>query len=251
MGEDEDSDAPRRTFAAERGQGSLFDATHTSLHAGHRQRLKERFMSAGPDAVADYELLEMLLYGAIRRGDTKPLAKRLIDRFGSFAEVVNAPEPRLLEVAGMGEACVTQLRIVRAAALRLVKARMVERPVLASWQSVLDYVKAAQAFEAREQLRILFLDKRNRMISDEVQQTGTVDHTPVYIREVVKRALELSASAIVIVHNHPSGDPTPSRADIEMTRQIVEAAKPLGIVVHDHIIVGRQGTVSFRGSKLL
>ena len=242
---------PVATPVATLTQGSLFEASPPH-EFGHRQRLKDRFRHGGADAVPDYELLEMVLYGAIRRGDTKPLAKRLIERFGSFAEVINAPEPRLLEVAGMGEASITQLKLIRAAAaLRLLQGQLMAKPILASWNAVIDYVKAAQAFAEREQFRILFLDKRNQLIADEVQQEGTVDHTPVYIREVVKRALELSATAIILVHNHPSGDPTPSRADIEMTRQIVDAARPLGIAVHDHIIVGRQGHVSFRGLKLI
>ena len=221
------------------------------LRTGHRQRLKERFASAGPESLPDYELLELVLFSAIPRRDTKPTAKRLLERFGSFAEVINAPPERLKEVKGVGDAAVTQLKLVRAGALRLMQGGIMQRPVLASWTAVLDYCRAAMGFEAREQFRILFLDKKNRLIADEVQQQGTVDHTPVYIREVVKRALELSASAIILVHNHPSGDPTPSRADIDMTRQIVDAAKPLGITVHDHVIVGRQGHASLKGLRLL
>ena len=192
-----------------------------------------------------------MLFNAIPRRDTKPVAKRLIERFGSFAEVVNAPPERLREVKGIGEAAIMQLKLVRAGALRLMQGGIMQRPVLTSWTAVLDYCRAAMGYEAREQFRILFLDKKNRLIADEVQQEGTVDHTPVYIREVVKRALELSASAIILVHNHPSGDPTPSRADIDMTNQIVNAAKPLGVVIHDHIIVGRQGHASFKGLKLI
>jgi DNA repair protein RadC len=230
-------------------QGSLLP--EPDLRAGHRQRLKERFANAGPEALPDYELLELVLFSAIPRRDTKPLAKRLLDRFGSFAEVINAPPERLKEVEGVGDAAVTQMKIVRAGALRLMRGTIMQRPVLGSWTSVLEYCRAAMGFEAREQFRILFLDKKNRLIADEVQQQGTVDHTPVYIREVVKRALELSASAIILVHNHPSGDPTPSRADIDMTRQIVDAAKPLGIAVHDHVIVGRQGHASLKGLKLM
>ena len=191
-----------------------------------------------------------MLFNAISRRDTKPMAKRLIERFGSFSEVINAPPERLREIEGVGAAAVVQLKLVRAAALRLMQGGIMQRPILASWNTVLDYCRAAMGYEASEQFRILFLDKKNRLIADEVQQRGTVDHTPVYIREVVKRALELSSSAIILVHNHPSGDPTPSRADIDMTRQIVDAAKPLGIVVHDHIIVGRQGHASFKALKL-
>ncbi|MGH6831434.1 MAG: RadC family protein, partial [Methyloceanibacter sp.] len=202
-------------------------------YLGHRERLRRRFRGAGPDALPDYELLELILFRAAPRRDTKPLAKALIARFGTFAEVLNAPEELLREVPGIGEAAITELKLVRAAALRLMSGEVLERPVLSSWAQVLDYCRASMGFASKEQFRILFLDKRNQIIVDEVQQTGTVDHTPVYVREVVKRALELSATAIVLVHNHPSGDPTPSRADIEMTRQIVAAAKPLGVLVHD------------------
>ena len=230
-------------------QTSLFvEPDHRS---GHRQRLKERFVTAGPEALPDYELLELVLFNAIARSDTKPIAKRLIERFGSFAEAINAPPERLREVKGVGDAVIMQLKLVRAAALRLMQGGIMQRPVLTSWTAVLDYCRAAMGFEAREQFRILFLDKKNRLIADEVQQEGTVDHTPVYVREIVKRSLELSASAIILVHNHPSGDPTPSRADIDMTRQIVDAAKPLGVTIHDHIIVGKQGHASFKGLKLI
>ena len=220
-------------------------------YLGHRERLRRRFRGAGPDALPDYELLELILFRAAPRRDTKPLAKALIARFGTFAEALNAPEELLREVPGIGEAAITELKLVRAAALRLMRGEVFERPVLSSWAQVLDYCRASIGFASKEQFRILFLDKRNQIIADEVQQTGTVDHTPVYVREVVKRALELSATAIVLVHNHPSGDPTPSRADIEMTRQIVAAAKPLGVLVHDHIIVGKQGHASLRGLGLI
>ncbi len=220
-------------------------------YLGHRERLRKRFREGGPDALPDYELLELVLFRAMPRRDTKPIAKAILARFGTFAEAMNAPEDLLLEVPGLGEAAVTEIKVVRAAALRLMRGEVFERPVLASWQQVLDYCRAAMGFKAKEQFRILFLDKRNQMIADEMQQEGTVDHTPVYVREVVKRALELSATAIVLVHNHPSGDPTPSRADVEMTKQIIAAAKPLGVVVHDHIIVGKQGHASFRGLGLI
>ena len=231
-------------------QGSLLKEDAVP-QAGHRQRLKQRFVDAGPEALPDYELLELLLFSAIPRRDTKPTAKRLLQRFGSFVEVINAPAERLKEVPGVGDAAVMQLKLVRAGALRLMQRGIMQRPVLTAWNAVLDYCRASMAFEAREQFRVLFLDKKNRLIADEVQQEGTVDHTPVYVREVVKRALELSASAIILVHNHPSGDPAPSRADIDMTRQIIDAAKPLGIAIHDHIIVGRQGHASFKGLKLI
>ncbi len=219
--------------------------------AGHRERLKSRFRENGQEAVADYELLELILFQVLPRRDTKPLAKALIVRFGSFSEVLAAPEKRLREVEGVGEAVALHLKVVEAAAKRYARDPIRERPLLDSWASVIDYCRAAMAYEQVEQFRILFLDRRNKLIADEMQQRGTVDHTPVYPREVVKRALELSATAVVLVHNHPSGDPTPSRADIEMTRNIVEIAKPLGIVVHDHIIVGKSGHASFRGLKLI
>ena len=220
-------------------------------HVGHRKRLKERFRNGGPAALPDYELLELLLFAAIPRRDTKPLAKRLIAKFGSFAEVINAPDNLLREEGEVGDAVITELRIVQAAALRTIKSELIEKPILSTWAAVLDYCRAAMAFETREQFRILFLDKRNKIIADEVQGKGTIDHTPVYVREVVKRALELSSTAIILVHNHPSGDPTPSRADIEMTNQVVTAAKSLGIVVHDHVIVGKSGHASFKGLGLL
>jgi DNA repair protein RadC len=220
-------------------------------YLGHRERLRRRFREAGADAPPDYELLEMILFRAVPRRDTKPLAKAILAHFGSFAEALNAPEERFKEVPGLGEAAITEIKLVRAAALRLMRGEVLERPVLASWRQVIDYCRASMGFEAKEQFRILFLDKRNQIIADEVQQKGTVDHTPVYVREVVKRALELSATVVVLVHNHPSGDPTPSRADIEMTKQIVSSAKSLGIVVHDHIIVGKQGHASFRGLGLI
>ncbi|HUI13365.1 MAG TPA: DNA repair protein RadC [Xanthobacteraceae bacterium] len=226
-------------------------AEGTPHYFGHRERLRDRFREAGADAVSDYELLELLLFRVFRQGDVKPLAKELLEKFGSFAEVIAAPQARLLEVKGLGEASVTDLKIVQAAASRLLRGAVKKRPVLSSWSTVLDYCRTAQAFADREQFRVLFLDKRNQLIADETQQVGTVDHTPVYPREVVKRALELSATAIILVHNHPSGDPTPSRADIQMTQQIIAVAQPLGISVHDHIIVGKEGHASLKGLKLI
>ena len=218
---------------------------------GHRERLKERFRETGGDALADYELLEMLLFRAIRRGDTKPLAKRLIARFGSFAEVLSAHPSRLIEVSGVGEAVATEIKLVHAAAMRLMRGQVINRPLLGSWSAILEYVRAAMAFSDNEQFRVLFLDKKNQLIADEVQQEGTVDHTPVYPREVMKRALELGASAIVLVHNHPSGDPAPSMPDIEMTRKIVDAGQRLNVTIHDHVIVGRKGHFSFRSNGLI
>ena len=218
---------------------------------GHRARLRERFREAGPDALSDYELLEAVLFRALPRRDVKPLAKTLIATFGSFAEVISAPVPRLRQVKGLGDATITELKLVQAAASRLLRGEVKKRTVLSSWSAVLDYCRTAQAFAAREEFRVIFLDKRNQLIADETQQIGTVDHTPVYPREVVKRALELSATAIILVHNHPSGDPTPSRADIQMTQQIIAVANPLGISVHDHIIVGKEGHASLKGLKLI
>ncbi len=226
-------------------------AEATPHYHGHRNRLRQRLRDAGSDAVADYELLELILFRAIPQRDVKPLAKQLIETFGSFAEVIGAPWQRLAKVKGLGDASIAEIKIVHAAATRLARDQVKGREVLSSWSHVLDYCRTAQAFADKEEFRILFLDKRNKLIADEVQQEGTVDHTPVYPREVVKRALELSATAIILVHNHPGGDPTPSRADIEMTRVIVEVAKPLGISVHDHIIVGKEGHASFKGLKLI
>lgn len=218
---------------------------------GHRERLRQRFRDGGPEAVADYELLELLLFRALPRRDVKPIAKELLRKFGSFAEVIAAPEARLSEVSGMGASAVIEFKIVLAAANRLAKGKLKGRTILQSWSAVLDYCRSTMAFGAVEQFRVLFLDKKNSLIADEVQQQGTVDHTPVYPREVVKRALELSASALILVHNHPSGDPTPSQADVAMTRQIVDIARPLGIEVHDHLIVGKEGHTSFRAARLL
>jgi DNA repair protein RadC len=220
-------------------------------YLGHRERLRTRFRNAGADAVSDYELLELVLFRTIPQRDVKPLAKELIAKFGSFAEVVSASAARLAEVKGLGDAAITDLKIVQAAASRLAREQMTKRPALSSWSAVLEYCRTTMAFADKEQFRIIFLDKRNQVIADELQQTGTVDHTPVYPREVVKRALELSATAIILVHNHPSGDPTPSRADIQMTQAIVEISKPLGISVHDHIIVGKEGHASLKGLKLI
>jgi DNA repair protein RadC len=222
-----------------------------SHNLGHRERLRQRFRSGGSEALPDYELLELILFSAIPRRDVKPLAKSLIARFGSFAEVLSATPERLKDVAGVGEAVITELKLVQAAGLRLAKAEIRPRTLLSSWTAVLDYCRVAMAYAEREQFRILFLDKKNGIIADEIQGEGTVDHTPVYPREVIKRALELAASAIILVHNHPSGDPTPSSADIDMTRRLIEAGDKLSIKVHDHIIIGRNGHASFRTLKLM
>lgn len=221
------------------------------LVRGHRERLRARFRDAGPEAMPDYELLELVLFLAIPRVDVKALAKRLIRDLGSFAEVLGAPIARLAEFDGISETGATNLKILAAAAARMTRGEVSKRPVLSSWTGVIEYCRTAMAFAAREEFRVLFLDKRNALIADEVQGSGTVDHTPVYPREVVRRALELSATAVILVHNHPSGDPTPSQADIRMTREIVEVAKPLGIAVHDHIIVGRDGHASLKGLRLI
>ncbi len=218
---------------------------------GHRERLRDRFRDVGADALSDYELLEMVLFRALPRRDVKPLAKPLIGKFGSFAETVHAPAARLREVDGLGEAAITEIKLIAAAASRVAKGQLKQRTVLSSWSAVIEYCRAAMAFADKEQFRILFLDKRNQLIADELQQVGTIDHTPVYPREVVKRALELSATAIIMVHNHPSGDPTPSTADIQMTKSIIGIANPLGISVHDHIIVGKNGHASLKGLRLM
>jgi DNA repair protein RadC len=219
--------------------------------AGHRERLRARFVNGGADAMPDYELLEMTLFAALPRRDTKPLAKALLARFGTFAEVIAAPRARLMEVKGVGEAIANHLKIVEAAAHRLAKTKVMGRPALSSWSALLDYCTAVMARSQNEEFRVLFLDRKNNLIADEVQNRGTVDHTPVYPREIIKRALELTASAIILVHNHPSGDPTPSKADITMTREIVTAAKALSIAVHDHLVIGRGGHASFKSLGLL
>lgn len=217
---------------------------------GHRDRLRDRFMEAGGGALADYELLELILYRAIPRRDVKPLAKQLIAHFGSYADVISADPDRLREVID-SEGVVRELKIVHAAALRLMQSNVLDRQVLSSWSALLEYCHAAMAYDKKEQFRILYLDKKNVLVADEVQQHGTVDHTPVYPREVMQRAMNLSASSIILVHNHPSGDPAPSRQDIDITKQIIEAGKALNIAVHDHVVVGRGKTVSFRQLGLI
>jgi len=218
---------------------------------GHRKRLRERFFQAGGDALPDYELIELLLFAAIPRHDTKAIAKELLKRFGSYGGVIHAAPEALAEVKGVGEAAITAIKSVEAAAVRLARADVMERPVLGSWTGVLDYLRIRMGHLDTEQLRVLFLDTKNALIADEEQQRGTINHTAVYPREVVKRALELGASALILVHNHPSGDPTPSRADIEMTRLVREAAEKLGVALHDHVIVGRGAHASFKTLGLL
>jgi DNA repair protein RadC len=219
--------------------------------AGHRQRLRQRFLRGGADALPDYEMLELLLCLGIPQKDVKPLAKDLLARFGGFAEVMNAEATALMEVPGVKENAAAAIKIVGAAAQRLARIEVLNRPILSSWDKLLDYCRISLAHLDREQFHLLFLDRKNGLIADEVQQKGTVDHTPLYPREVVKRALEKNASAIILVHNHPSGDPTPSRADIDMTRQVEDAAKAVGIALHDHLVIGRTGHTSFRAMGLL
>jgi DNA repair protein RadC len=217
----------------------------------HRSRMRARLLTAGPDAVADHELLEMILFLAILRRDTKPIAYRLMARFGSFANAIAAPMNDLMGVEGLGQSGAAALKLVHAAAVRLARSEVMGRPVLSNWQAVIDYLTAVLAREKVEQFRLLFLDNRNRLLADEAQARGTVNHTPVYPREVVKRALELNAVALILVHNHPSGDPTPSREDIAMTRAIAEAAATVSVAVHDHVIVGNGKWTSFRQEGLL
>jgi len=219
-------------------------------YLGHRGRLRDRFW-ANPDGLQDYELLEFLLFFAIRRQDTKSVAKALIAQFGDFAEVLSANPERLKEVPGVGDAVVELLKTVDAASKRHARVRMHKPLALSSWSKVIEYCRTHMAREANEQFRILFLDKKNNLIADEVQQQGTVDHTPAYPREVMGRAYQLGATAVILVHNHPTGDPTPSAADIEMTKNIVQVGKGMNVMVHDHIIMGRDGETSFRQLKLI
>ncbi|WP_205028091.1 RadC family protein [Oleisolibacter albus] len=231
--------------------GGAGDGTAEQPHYhGHRERLRARFLGQGAEALQDYELLELLLF-VIPRRDVKPLAKQLLRDFGGLWAVVNAPVERLQSYAQMTEGAVSALKVAGAVALRMARQEVLNKPVLSSWQKLLDYCAAAMAHQEVEQFRLLFLDRKNTLIADEVQQRGTVDHTPVYPREVVRRALELGASALILVHNHPSGDPTPSRADIDMTKQIVAAAQALGVVVHDHLVIGKGRHVSFKSAGLL
>ncbi|HEY8596322.1 MAG TPA: DNA repair protein RadC [Devosiaceae bacterium] len=223
----------------------------TPHYHGHRKRLRERFEQGGSAVLRDYELLELILFRLLPRRDTKPIAKAMLARFGSFSEALSAPAHLLAEIDGLGRTAVTDLKVIVAAAQRFARDEVPDRPILGSWTALVDYCRSQMAYETREQFRILFLDKKNRLIADEVQQVGTVDHTPVYPREVIRRTLELSATALILVHNHPSGDPSPSSADVQMTKAIADIARPLGITLHDHLIVGRSGHVSMRGLKLI
>ena len=221
------------------------------VHLGHRERLRKRFLETQGDGMPDYELLELMLFSAIPRRDVKPLAKELITHFGSFAEVLAADPKSLMAMKGVSDNTAALLKSVYIGGRRLLRAGIEDAPVLSSWQNLLDYCHVSMAHEKIEQFRILFLNRKNKLIRDEVQQTGTVDHTPVYPREVVKRALELAATAIILVHNHPSGDPTPSNADIDMTREIVKALRTIDVVVHDHLIISDTGHSSFKSLNLL
>lgn len=245
------AEQPARDTDLSKASSSRRSVSPEAHYLGHRERLRNRFRDGGDTALADYEILELLLFRLIPRRDTKPIAKALLARFQTLAGVLGAPPALLQEVKGIGETVALDLKLIANVAQRMLKSELREKQVLSSWSSVIDYCHAAMAYETTEQFRILFLDKRNVLIADEIQGRGTVDHTPVYPREVVKRALELSATAIILVHNHPSGDPTPSRADIDMTRTIVDTAKPLGITVHDHIIIGKDGHASLKGLRLI
>lgn len=219
--------------------------------SGHRARMRQRLLTAGPQALADHEMLEMVLFLALPRRDTKPTARLLLDRFGNYAAAIAAPIPDLLAVEGLGEAGAAALKTIHAAALRLAQADLRHRPMLNNWNKLLEYLHIVLARERVEQFRVLFLDSRNCLLADEAQSKGTVNHTPVYPREIIKRALELHATALILVHNHPSGDPTPSTDDIEMTREIRRAAEPLRITLHDHLIIGNGQVTSLRRQKLL
>ena len=219
-------------------------------HSGHRDRLRERFLNA-PDSLPDYELLELLLFMAIPRKDVKPIAKALIEKFNNINGVLNASLNDLQSIHGISHNTAIAIRAIRAAGIRLLQQNVMNRPVLNSWQRLIEYVEAAMANETNEHFRVLFLNKKNEVIKDEVQQTGTVDHTPAYPREVMKRALELGATALILAHNHPSGDPTPSPADVSLTKQIIKAAAPFDIVIHDHLVISRNGTQSFKSLGLI
>ncbi|RKF13451.1 JAB domain-containing protein [Roseovarius spongiae] len=226
-------------------------ACQPSYIRDHRRRLRDRFRSGGAQALPDYELLELVLFRAIPRRDVKPLARALLDSFGDFNGVISAPPARLGEVSGVGDAVITELKIVEAASQRLARARVMRRHVISSWDALLDYCHTTMAHRGTEQFRLFFLDTKNTLIADEEQASGTVDHVPVYPREVIKRALELNASALILVHNHPSGDPTPSESDIAMTRKIAEAAAVMGVTLHDHLIIGKSCELSFRSEGYL
>ena len=248
------AEAPQLFELLDRDEVALSPATATpapSYLKDHRTRLRQRFLRGGAVAMPDYELLELVLFRAIPRQDVKPIARRLIETFGDFSGVLSAPAPRLREVNGVGDAVIVELKVVEAAAHRFAQSKVLRRQVISGWDAVVSYCRTVMAHRDTEQFRVLYLDRKNVLIADEAQGEGTVDHVPVYPREVVKRSLELNASAIILVHNHPSGDPAPSPEDIQMTRNIDTAAAALSIALHDHIIVGRAGETSFRAQGLL
>ncbi|MEI6441227.1 MAG: DNA repair protein RadC [Alphaproteobacteria bacterium] len=220
-------------------------------YLGHRDRLRDRAAAGGFAALPDYELLELYLFRSLPRGDVKPLAKALLTRFGSITGVMAASLSELKSVAGVGQTVALDLKLAHEAAVRMGREDVAKRTVITSSSQLHAYVRLAMAHESREQFRVLFLDKKNQLIADEVMHQGTVDHAPAYPREILRRALELAASAVILVHNHPSGDPSPSGADISMTREIIDAAKALRIAVHDHLVVGRQGVASFKALGLM
>ncbi|MEM9708310.1 MAG: DNA repair protein RadC [Pseudomonadota bacterium] len=217
----------------------------------HRKRLRERFLAGGANALPDYEMLELVLFRAIPRRDVKPLARRLLDKFSDFNGVISAPVSMLRQMHDVGEAVIVELKVVEAAAHRLARTKIIKREVISGWDTLLDYCRTTMAHRNTEQFRVLFLDRKNTVIADEEQGAGTVDHVPVYPREIVKRALDLGASAMILVHNHPSGDPTPSGQDIDMTRKIDDVAKALGLRLHDHLIIGKEREVSLRSDGYL
>ncbi|HCM83957.1 MAG TPA: DNA repair protein RadC [Alphaproteobacteria bacterium] len=227
------------------------DQAAPAPHSGHRERLRERFLQSGEGALADHELLELILFYALPRRDTKPLAKSLIQSFGSLSGVLSARADDLCAVAGLSENSTALLKTIHAAAMRMGQKSVMNQPVLSNWEQLLSYCHIAMAHEANEHLRVLFLDKKNKLIADEVQQKGTVDHTPAYPREIIKRALNLGASALILVHNHPSGDPSPSRADMQLTDTVAEAAQMIGIHLHDHVIIAKTAHYSFRAEGLI
>ncbi|MGC9270470.1 RadC family protein [Acidiphilium sp.] len=218
---------------------------------GHRGRMREKLLDRGADAFADYELLEMLLFLAFKKGDTKPLAKSLINHYGSYADVLAAPPESLFAQPGIGIHSVAAIKLIHASALRLARAELANTPVLNNWDKLIDYLTIAMARETNEQFRVLYLDNRNRLIADEIASRGTVNHTQVYVRELVTRALHNHATALILVHNHPSGDPAPSRDDIEMTKEVQRAVALLDVTLHDHIIIGKGAWLSFRREGLL
>ena len=245
------ADIPSLFANSDEAAGSALPARLPSYIKDHRKRLRDRFLEGGPEALPDYELLELVLFRAIPRQDVKPLARHLLETFGDFNGVVAAPLDRLRVVDGVGDAVCLELKIVEAAAHRLARSRIMKRHAIDSWNALLDYCRTVMAHRETEHFRVLYLDTRNTLIADEAQSKGTVDHVPVYPREVCKRALELNAAALILVHNHPSGDPTPSRSDIDMTAKIVQAAGALSITVHDHLIIGKSRELSFRAEGLL